>query len=120
VFSWPLINSLGWPYPGGIFSVVIANVSCVEFEAAFYEYHVLAGIVQLKEEEFHELTQGGRSIREYIHKFMELTRYAPDDVSSKVKKMANFIRGLRRELKNILSSQDFHSFSHLTNIAIQV
>jgi hypothetical protein len=34
--------------------------------------------------------------------------------------MANFIRGLRRELKNILSSQDFHSFSHLTNIAIQV
>jgi hypothetical protein len=34
--------------------------------------------------------------------------------------MVCFVRGLRPELKTILSSQDFHSFSHLTNKAIQV
>jgi hypothetical protein len=78
------------------------------------------GIVQLKEDEFRELTQGGRSVSEYIHKFTELARYALDDVSTEAKKMAHFLKGLRPELKTILASQDFLSFSHLSNKAIQV
>jgi hypothetical protein len=78
------------------------------------------GIVQLKEEEFWELTQGGRSVSEYVHKFTELARYAPDGVSTKAKKMARFLKGLRPELKTILASQDFLSFLHLSNKAIQV
>jgi hypothetical protein len=45
---------------------------------------------------------------------MELACYAPDDVSTKVKKMARFLKGLRQELKTILASQDFLSFSHLS------
>jgi hypothetical protein len=64
------------------------------------------GIVQLKEDEFRELTQGGRSVSEYVHKFTELARYTPDDVSTEAKKMAHFLKGL--------------SFSHLSNKAIQV
>jgi phosphoenolpyruvate carboxylase len=78
------------------------------------------GIVQLKEEVFWELTHGGRSVSEYIHKFTELARYARDDVSTKAKKMARFLKGLRPELKTILASQDFLGFSHLSNKAIQV
>jgi hypothetical protein len=66
------------------------------------------------------LTQGGQSISEYIHKFRELARYAPDDVSTCVKKLARFLKGLRLELKTILASQDFLSFSHLSNKAIQM
>jgi hypothetical protein len=77
------------------------------------------GIVQLKEDEFRELTQDGRSVSEYVHKFTELARYAPDDVSTEVKKMACFLKGLRPELKTILASQDFLSFSHLSNKAMQ-
>jgi hypothetical protein len=73
------------------------------------------GIVQLKEEEFQELTQGGRSISEYVDKFIELACYAPNDVSMEAKKMACFLKGLRQELKTILASQDFLSFSHLSN-----
>jgi hypothetical protein len=78
------------------------------------------GIIQFKEEEFRELTQGGRSVSEYIHKFTELARYAPDDVSIEAKKMACFLKGLRLELKTILASQDFLSFLHLSNKPIQV
>jgi hypothetical protein len=77
------------------------------------------GIVQLKEE-FRELTQGGRSVSEYVHKFTELARYVPDDVSTEAKKMVHFLKGLRLELKTILASQDFLNFSHLSNKAIQV
>jgi hypothetical protein len=77
-------------------------------------------IVQLKEDEFRELTQDGRSVSEYVHKFTELARYAPDDVSTEVKTMARFLKGLRPELKTILASQDFLSFSQLSNKAMQV
>jgi hypothetical protein len=55
-----------------------------------------------------------------VHKFTELARYAPDDVSTEGKKMARFLKGLRPELKTILASQDFLSFSHLSNKAMQV
>jgi hypothetical protein len=55
-----------------------------------------------------------------VHKFTELARYAPDDVSTKAKKMAHFLKGLRSELKTILACQDFLIFSHLSNKAIQV
>jgi hypothetical protein len=78
------------------------------------------GIVQLKEEEFRELTQGGQTVSEYIHKFTELARYAPDDISTEAKKMARFLKGLRPKLKTILASQEFLSFLHLSNKAIQV
>jgi hypothetical protein len=102
------------------FSAAVGNVTWAEFETAFREHHVPTGIVQLKEEEFRELTQGGRTVSEYIHKFTELARYAPEDVNTEVKKMARFLKGLRPELKTILASQDYHIFSHLSNKAIQV
>jgi hypothetical protein len=102
------------------FSAAVRDATWVEFETAFREHHIPQGIVQLKEDEFRELTQGGRSVSEYVHKFTELARYAPDDVSTKTKKMARFLKGLRPELKTILASQDFLNFSHLSNKAIQV
>jgi hypothetical protein len=102
------------------FSEAVRDATWAEFETAFREHHVPQGIVQLKEDEFRELTQGGRSVSEYVHKFTELARYAPEDVSTEARKMARFLRGLRPELKTILASQDFHSFSHLSNKAIQV
>jgi hypothetical protein len=102
------------------FSIAVRDATWAEFEAAFREHHVPQGIVQLKEDEFRELTQGGRFVSEYVHKFTELARYAPDDVSTEAKKMPCFLKGLRPELKTILASQDFLSFSHLSNKAIQV
>jgi hypothetical protein len=102
------------------FSAAARDATWAEFEAAFREHHVPLGIIQLKEEEFRELTQGGRSVSEYVHKFTKLARYAPYDVSTEAKKIARFLKGLRPELKTILANQDFLSFSHLSNKAIQV
>jgi hypothetical protein len=104
----------------GTFSTAVRDATWAEFEAAFREHHVPQGIVHLKEDEFRELTQGGRSVSEYVHEFTELARYAPDDVSTEAKKMARFLKGLRPELKTILASHDFLSFSHLSNKVIQV
>jgi hypothetical protein len=102
------------------FSEAVRDATWAEFETAFREHHVPQGIVQLKEDEFRELTQGERTVSEYVHKFTELARYAPEDVSTESRKMARFMKGLRPELKTILASQDFLNFSHLSNKAIQV
>jgi hypothetical protein len=102
------------------FSAAIWDATWAEFETAFCEHHIPQGIVQLKEDEFRELTQGGRSVSEYVHKFTELARYVSDDVSTETRKMARFLKGLRLELKTILASQDFLNFLHLSNKAIQV
>jgi hypothetical protein len=40
------------------FSAAVRDATWAEFEAAFREHHVPLGIVQVKEEEFWELTQG--------------------------------------------------------------
>jgi hypothetical protein len=88
----------------------MVNASWAEFEAAFYEHHVPAGIIQLKEEEFRELVHGGHSVSEYIHKFIELARYVPDDMSTEARKMSHLLRRIRLELKAILSSHDFNNF----------
>jgi hypothetical protein len=77
------------------FNVTIRDATWAEFETAFREHHVPQGIVQLKEDEFRELTQDGRSVSEYVHKFTELARYVPDDVGTEVKKMARFLKGLK-------------------------
>jgi hypothetical protein len=100
------------------FNATVRDATWTEFETAFREHHVPQGIVQLKEDEFRELTQGGRSVSEYVHKFTELARYAPNDISTEAKKMVRFLKGLRPELKTILASQYFLSFSHLSNKAI--
>jgi hypothetical protein len=102
------------------FSAAVRDATWAEFKTAFREHHIPQGIVQLKEDEFRELTQGERSVSEYVHKFTELARYAPDDVNTETRKMARFLKGLRPELKTILASQDFLNFSHLSNKAIQV
>jgi hypothetical protein len=74
------------------FSEAVRDATWAEFEIAFREHHVPQGIVQLKEDEFQELTQGGRTVSEYVHKFTELACYAPEDISTESRKMARFLK----------------------------
>jgi hypothetical protein len=69
------------------FSDAMVNASSNEFEATFHEHHVSKGNIQLKEEEFCELIQGGCSVSKYIHKFTKVARYAPEHVSTDGMKM---------------------------------
>lgn len=53
-----------------------------EFAQAFRRAHIPSGMVTLKKEEFCSLLQGNRSVIEFLHKFNQLTRYAPEDVAT--------------------------------------
>ena len=42
--------------------------------------------MKLKRDEFRKLRQGGMTVTEYLSKFTELSRYAPEDINDDEKK----------------------------------
>ena len=77
-----------------------ANHICwEEFKPAFRSYHVLAGLVMIKEEEFLNLKQGSMSVCEYCDMFTQLSRYAPGDVVNDAKKQRRFLKELNDGLQ---------------------
>ena len=45
------------------------------------------------------------SVEEYTHQFMELARYAPEEVNDDEKKQDMFKKGLNPELRTLLTPQ---------------
>jgi hypothetical protein len=52
-----------------------------EFKMAFHSHHVPRGVIKLKKE-FQDLKQGSMTVSEYVTHFMQLSRYAPNDVDT--------------------------------------
>jgi hypothetical protein len=57
-----------------------------EFRDSFHQYHVPAGLMTVKKEEFLALKQGSMPISEYRDRFLQLSRYAPEDVNTDAKR----------------------------------
>jgi hypothetical protein len=49
-----------------------------QFKAAFRGHHIPPGLMRIKVGEFMKLTQGTKTLTEYLHAFNNLSRYAPD------------------------------------------
>jgi hypothetical protein len=61
---------------------------------------------------------GGMSVAEYRDRFIELSRYAPDEVVDDPKKQERFLEGLAGLLRYQLMSHTFPSFQQLLDKAI--
>ena len=71
-----------------------------------------------KADEFYALQQGSMSVEEYTYQFMELARYAPEEVDDDEKKQDMFKKGLNPELQTLLTPQIYLDFNTLMNKAI--
>jgi hypothetical protein len=60
---------------------------------AFRSHHVPQGVIKLKKE-FQDLKQGSITVSEYVTRFTQLSRYAPNDVDTDEKKQECFLNGL--------------------------
>jgi hypothetical protein len=89
-----------------------------EFRNNFRQYHVPAGLMTVKKEEFLALKQGSMSISEYRDRFLQLSRYAPEDVNTDAKRQYRFLRGLVDPLQYQLMNHTFPTFQHLIDRAI--
>ena len=57
-----------------------------------------------KHTEFMRLTQGTKSLTEYLHAFNNLSRYVPAFVNTDAKKIGSFKRGLGPKLMKTLAN----------------
>ena len=89
-----------------------------EFKTAFRTNFVPAGTMRLKKNEFRALKQGHLSVNEYLTKFNQLARYAPNDVADEEEKIDRFVEGMREDMRVQLILHDFPSFHHLVNKAL--
>jgi hypothetical protein len=73
-------------------------ITWAEFTTQFRNYHIPAGLIKIKKKEFLSLKQGNMSISEYREKFIQLSRYAPDEMADDERKQEHFVEGLNGPL----------------------
>jgi hypothetical protein len=76
--------------------------------------------MKLKRKEFTDLKQGGMTVNEYLSSFIQLSRYAPDDLSTDEKKQDVFLNGLNDDIQFQLLNTDYADFQHMFDKAIVV
>jgi hypothetical protein len=58
------------------------------------------------------------TVSEYVTRFTQLSRYAPNDVDTDGKKQDCFLSGLNDSLSYALEAQDFENFQAMVNKAL--
>ena len=89
------------------------NITWEEFSAAFRQYHVPEGIIDLKKDEFRALKQGAMSVSDYLNKFSQLARYAAEDVATDKARQSRFLKGLNTGLQVSLIVHTFPDFQEI-------
>jgi hypothetical protein len=100
-----------------------ANIDTItwnEFKARFRTHYVPRGTMKLKRKEFAELKQGDMIVNEYLNSFIQLSRYAPDDINTDEKKQDMFLNGLNDDIQFQLLNTDYADFQHMVDKAIVV
>jgi hypothetical protein len=75
-------------------------------------------MMKLKKHEFLSLQQRNLSVTKYLHKFTELSRYAPYEVDNDEKKQDAFLRGLDPELRALIGASVYTDFNTMVNRTI--
>src|SRR3954470_4083752 len=97
-----------------------AVITWQEFQSAFRAWHLPQGLMHQKKEEFLKLRQGETTVVSYHRRFLELSRYAVDEVDTDVRKQEKFHRGLNPDIKLALVLHDCADFATLVSKAFRV
>jgi hypothetical protein len=90
-----------------------ANVDTItwnEFKSRFRNHYVPHGTMKLKKKEFADLKQGSMPVNEYLNSFIQLARYAPDDINTDEKKHDMLLNGLNDDIQFQLLNTDYTDF----------
>jgi hypothetical protein len=100
-----------------------ANIDCIiwnEFKAHFHTHYVPRGTMKLMKNEFADLRQGSMIVNEYLNSFIQLWRYAPEDINTDEKKHDMFLNGLNDDIQFQLLNTDYTDFQHVVDKAIVI
>jgi hypothetical protein len=76
------------------------------------------GVTKLKKKEFQDLKQGSMTVSEYVTRFTQLSRYAPNNMDTDAEKQECFLNGLDDGLACALGARDFENFQTMVDKAL--
>jgi hypothetical protein len=91
-----------------------------QFKAHFHNHYVSRDTMKLKKKEFTNLMQGSLMVNEYLNSFIQLSRYATEDIDTDEKKQDMFLEGLNNDIQFQLLNTDYVDFQHMVNKAIVI
>jgi hypothetical protein len=100
--------------------VNVDTITWNDFKARFRTHYVPRGTMKLKRKEYADLRRGGMSVNEYLNSFIQLSRYAPDDINTDEKKQDVFLNGLNNDIQFQLLNTDYADFQHMVENAIVI
>jgi hypothetical protein len=80
--------------------------------------YIPPGLMAMKHTEFMRLTQGNKSLTEYLQAFNNLARYATEFVDTDAKKIASFKRGLGPKLMKTMGTSKCATFNDFISDAL--
>jgi hypothetical protein len=89
-----------------------------QFKMAFHGNYIPLGLMAIKHNEFMRLTQGNKSLTEYLQAFNNLARYATKFVDTNAKKIASFKRGLGPKLMKTMGTRKCATFNDFISDAL--
>ena len=95
-----------------------ANVNWDQFKTAFRGHHIPLGLMRMKAIEFMKLTQGTNTLTEYMHAFNNLSRYDPEFVNTKEKKIESFKQGLGTKLMKTMANSRCATYNEFVSDAL--
>jgi hypothetical protein len=81
-----------------------------EFKAHFHNHYVPCGTMKMKKKEFTNLRHGSMTVNEYLNSFIQLSRYAAEDIDTDKKKQNMFLEGLNDDIQFQLLNTDYVDF----------
>jgi hypothetical protein len=96
------------------------TITWAKFSTQFKNYHIPAGMMKTNKKKFLSLKQGNMTISKYRDKFIQLSRYALEEIADDERKHEKFMEGLIRLLQYKLVSHTFPSFQRLLDKTIVV
>jgi hypothetical protein len=96
----------------------LESINWQEFWNSFRTHHVPFGMMKLKKKEFEDMKQGSMFVNEYVTRFTELPRYAPDDVGTYEKKQDWILTALNDGFAFALEAHDFINFQDMVDKAL--
>jgi predicted PolB exonuclease-like 3'-5' exonuclease len=98
----------------------VDSITWNEFKAHFHNHYVPRGTMKLKKKEFTNLRQGSMTANEYLNSFIQLSRYATEDINTDEKKQDMFLEGLNDDIQFQLLNTDYVDFQHMIVKAIVI
>jgi hypothetical protein len=98
----------------------VDSITWNEFKAHFHNHYVPHGTMKLKKKEFTDLKQGGMTVNEYLNSFIQLSRYATEDISTDKTKQDMFLDGLNDDIQLQLLNTDYADFQPMVDKVVVI